>query len=238
MSVSEYHDKFIRLSRYAPNEVVDDERKQEHFIEGLNGPVQYALVSHTFLSFQRLLDKALAIEHKRVQLREMKQKAITQGQGSSSIHPCYAPLRVHQLVLEEDRAQFSMLHRGLHRHPTLVRLPPLAPRRDPQDRGHALHASSAVRLGTMQMLVRWGIPAHQLRTSNRLQPLARHLALPGLTKSVPRPLLMERTSLSVCFTLMQFQQPYYLILELHIQLFLLSMPPQMNYHFKLCKHQW
>jgi hypothetical protein len=66
MSVSEYSDKFIQLSRYAPDEVADDERKQEHFIEGLNGPLQYALVAHTFSSFQRILDKAIAIEHKRV----------------------------------------------------------------------------------------------------------------------------------------------------------------------------
>jgi hypothetical protein len=76
MSVSEYHDKFIQLSRYAPDEVANDERKQEHFIEGLNGPLQYALVPHTFPSFQRLLDKALAIEHKRVQLGDLKRKAI------------------------------------------------------------------------------------------------------------------------------------------------------------------
>jgi hypothetical protein len=34
MSVSEYRDKFIQLSRYAPEEVDEDERKQEHFIEG------------------------------------------------------------------------------------------------------------------------------------------------------------------------------------------------------------
>jgi hypothetical protein len=77
MSVSEYRDKFIQLSRYAPDEVADDEQKQELFIEGLNGPLQYALVAHTFPSFQRLLGKALAIEHKRVQLGEMKRKAIT-----------------------------------------------------------------------------------------------------------------------------------------------------------------
>jgi hypothetical protein len=51
MSVSEYRDKFIQLSRYAPDEVADDERKQEHFTEGLNGPLQYALVAHTFPSF-------------------------------------------------------------------------------------------------------------------------------------------------------------------------------------------
>jgi hypothetical protein len=52
MSVSEYHDKFIQLSRYAPDEVAEDERKQEHFIEGLNGPLQYALVAHTFHHFR------------------------------------------------------------------------------------------------------------------------------------------------------------------------------------------
>jgi hypothetical protein len=91
MSVSEYRDKFIHLSIYAPDEVADDERKQEHFTEGLNGPLQYALVAHTFPSFQRLLDKALAIEHKRVQLGDLKRKAITQGQGSNSVHPRYVP---------------------------------------------------------------------------------------------------------------------------------------------------
>jgi hypothetical protein len=79
MSISEYRDKFIQISWYAPDEVADDERKQEHFMEGLNGPCQYSLVAHTFPSFQRLLDKALAIEHKRVQLGEIKRKAITQG---------------------------------------------------------------------------------------------------------------------------------------------------------------
>jgi hypothetical protein len=39
MSVSEYRDKFIQLSRYAPDEVANDERKQEHFMEGLIGPL-------------------------------------------------------------------------------------------------------------------------------------------------------------------------------------------------------
>jgi hypothetical protein len=91
MLVSEYREKFIQMSRYAPDEVADDERKQEHFMEGLVGPLQYQLVSHTFPSLQRLLDKAIAIEHKRVQLGEMKRKTITHGQGSSSIHPLYVP---------------------------------------------------------------------------------------------------------------------------------------------------
>jgi hypothetical protein len=49
-------------------------------------------------------------------------------------------------------------------------------------------------------------------------------------------LLMELISLSVRFTLIQFLQPYYLILELRIRLFLLAMPTQMSYHFKLYKN--
>jgi hypothetical protein len=35
MSVSEYRDKFIQLSRYAPADVVDDEEKQDHFKDGV-----------------------------------------------------------------------------------------------------------------------------------------------------------------------------------------------------------
>jgi hypothetical protein len=41
MYVSEYRDKFIQLSRYAPGEVSYDEKKQELFLEGLIGPLQY-----------------------------------------------------------------------------------------------------------------------------------------------------------------------------------------------------
>jgi hypothetical protein len=48
-------------------------------------------VAHSFPSFQRLFDKALVIEHKHVQLGDMKRKAITQGQGSSSVRPRYVP---------------------------------------------------------------------------------------------------------------------------------------------------
>ncbi|XP_066323852.1 uncharacterized protein [Miscanthus floridulus] len=36
MTVAEYHDKFIQLSRYAPTEVDEDEKRQELFMEGLN----------------------------------------------------------------------------------------------------------------------------------------------------------------------------------------------------------
>jgi hypothetical protein len=139
MSVSEYRDIFIQLSRYAPDEVAEDERKQEHFIEGLNS----------------------------------------------------------------------------------------------QDRVQAPHATSVVRLGIMLMFAHRGLLVPPFRTSSRLHDLARDSTLSGLIKSVLRLPLMERTSQLVCFILMQFLQQYYLIWVLHIPLFLLDIPIQMNYHSKL-----
>jgi hypothetical protein len=41
MLVSEYRDKFIQLSRYAPREVDDDEKRQKLFLESLIRPLQY-----------------------------------------------------------------------------------------------------------------------------------------------------------------------------------------------------
>jgi hypothetical protein len=89
MSVSEYRDRFIQLSRYAPRDVEDDEKKQELFLDGLIGPLQYQLVSHTFPSFQRLLDKAIAVENKRSIFGE-KRRAANQGQAGSSSCPRYS----------------------------------------------------------------------------------------------------------------------------------------------------
>jgi hypothetical protein len=48
MSVNEYLDKFTQLSHYAPNEVNTDPKRQERFLDGLIGPLNYQLQSHTF----------------------------------------------------------------------------------------------------------------------------------------------------------------------------------------------
>jgi hypothetical protein len=141
------------------------------------------------------------------------------------LHP-----RVHRIALEESSAQHSSRHMGLHR---LIRLPPLAPLRNSQDRVQAPHATSVVRLDIMLTFTHRGLLVPSFRTSSRLQDLARDSALPGLVKSVLTLLLRELTSLLVCFILMQFVQQYYLNLVLQIPLFLLDMPTQMSYHYKI-----
>ena len=47
MMVTEYRDRFLQLTRYAPAEVADDREKQEHFMEGLEDYLQYALSTST-----------------------------------------------------------------------------------------------------------------------------------------------------------------------------------------------
>jgi hypothetical protein len=91
MSVTEYRDRFIELSRYAPEEVADDPKKQERFMEGLAGPLRYQLTSHTFPSFQHLLDKAITLEAMRIELRDLKRKATTFVPFGSSTRPRFIP---------------------------------------------------------------------------------------------------------------------------------------------------
>jgi hypothetical protein len=70
MSVTEYLDKFTHLSRYAPDEVNTDPKRQERFLNGLIGPLNYQLQNHIFPNFQMLLNKAIGFENKRMELGE------------------------------------------------------------------------------------------------------------------------------------------------------------------------
>ncbi|CAN6243958.1 unnamed protein product [Urochloa humidicola] len=84
MSVSEYRDRFIQLSRYAPEDVDSDEKKQDLFLEGLIGPLNYQLTPTTFPNFQSLVDKAIAMEHKRNKLSDQKRKFSGSSQFSNN----------------------------------------------------------------------------------------------------------------------------------------------------------
>jgi hypothetical protein len=90
MSMTEYLDKFTHLSRYAPDEVNTDPKRQERFLDGLIGPLNYQLQSHTFLDFQTLMNKAIGLESKRKELGEQKRKFQSHGQSSSNTRPRFS----------------------------------------------------------------------------------------------------------------------------------------------------
>jgi hypothetical protein len=69
MTVSEYLNSFIQLSRYAPEDINIDEKKQDMFLNGLNDDIQFQLLNTNYADFQHMVDKAIVIENK---IKEME----------------------------------------------------------------------------------------------------------------------------------------------------------------------
>jgi hypothetical protein len=89
MSMNDYVTKFTQLSRYAPHEVDNDEKKQECFLNGLNDGLAYALEARDFENFQGLVNKAPVLENHRG-VMDRKRKLVRQHQSGSSFRPCVA----------------------------------------------------------------------------------------------------------------------------------------------------
>jgi hypothetical protein len=74
MSVSEYRDRFLQLSRYAPEDVNTDAKRQYRFLRGLVDPLHYQIMYHTFSTFQHLINRATMTErkHKEMEARSAR----------------------------------------------------------------------------------------------------------------------------------------------------------------------
>ena len=84
MTVTEYRDRFLQLARYAPADVADDRKKQEHFMEGLEDYLQYALLNLRFDNFNHLVDSALNTERKYLEMEDKKRKIVPVASGSNT----------------------------------------------------------------------------------------------------------------------------------------------------------
>jgi hypothetical protein len=51
MTVNEYLNSFIELSRYATEDINTDEEKQDMFLEGLNDDIQFQLLNTDYIDF-------------------------------------------------------------------------------------------------------------------------------------------------------------------------------------------
>ena len=90
MTVTEYRDRFLQLARYAPAEVADDHDKQEHFMEGLEDYIQYALINLCFDDFNHLVESTLNTERKHREMEDKKRK-ITPAASGSNTRPRFQP---------------------------------------------------------------------------------------------------------------------------------------------------
>jgi hypothetical protein len=69
MTVNEYLNSFIQLSRYAPDDINTNEKKHDVFLNGLNDDIQFQLLNTDYADFQHMVDKAIVVVNK---IREME----------------------------------------------------------------------------------------------------------------------------------------------------------------------
>jgi hypothetical protein len=74
MTVNEYLNKFTQMSRYAPDEVNTDEKKQDAFLNGLNDKIQFQLLNTDYEDFQKMVDKAIIVKN---MIKEMEKNGKT-----------------------------------------------------------------------------------------------------------------------------------------------------------------
>jgi hypothetical protein len=73
------------MSRYAPDEVNMDEKKQDAFLNGLNDEILFKLLNINYEDFQKLVDKAIIVENKiKVMEKNGKRKTSFLRQSSGS----------------------------------------------------------------------------------------------------------------------------------------------------------
>jgi hypothetical protein len=88
LSVVDYRDKFLTLSRYALDDTNTNEKKQERFLNGLHDEMQCVLVSIPFADLESLVDSAIQMEGKVKQASEnRKRRMMHQGNSSNSQKP-------------------------------------------------------------------------------------------------------------------------------------------------------
>ncbi|KAK1683712.1 hypothetical protein QYE76_044560 [Lolium multiflorum] len=81
MTVVEYRDKFLTLSRYAPDETDTVEKRKERFLNGLHDEMQTVLVNIPFAYLEALVDSAIQMEGKLNQANENHKRRMANQRG-------------------------------------------------------------------------------------------------------------------------------------------------------------
>ncbi|KAK1627846.1 hypothetical protein QYE76_002161 [Lolium multiflorum] len=84
MSVVEYRDRFLTLSRYTPDETDTNEKRKERFLNGLHDEMQTVLVNIPFADLEALVDSAIQMEGKLLQANENRKRRMMNQHGSSN----------------------------------------------------------------------------------------------------------------------------------------------------------
>ncbi|KAK1660640.1 hypothetical protein QYE76_048799 [Lolium multiflorum] len=84
MSVVEYRDRFLTLSRYAPDETDTTEKRKERFLNGLHDEMQAVLFNIPFADLEALVDSAIQMEGKLHQANENRKRRMMHQRGHNN----------------------------------------------------------------------------------------------------------------------------------------------------------
>ena len=85
MSVEEYTYQFMELARYAPEEVDNDEKKQDMFKKGLN-PELWTLLTPQIPDFNTLMNKAILTERAKAEERKDNKRKFLESKARQQDH--------------------------------------------------------------------------------------------------------------------------------------------------------
>ncbi|KAK1663712.1 hypothetical protein QYE76_051871 [Lolium multiflorum] len=111
MSVVEYRDRFLTLSRYAPDETDTTEKRKERFLNGLHDEMQIVLVNIPFVDLEALVDSAIQMEGKLHQANENRKRRMMHQSGPSNT-PRYRPSSSGGFTPRNNKPQTQMSHPG------------------------------------------------------------------------------------------------------------------------------
>ncbi|KAK1606221.1 hypothetical protein QYE76_029894 [Lolium multiflorum] len=117
MSVVEYRDRFLTLSRYAPDETDTNEKRKESFLNGLHDEMQTVLVNIPFADLEALVDSAIQMEGKLHQANENRKRRMMNQSGphhtrSTAITPLEDSPRNNRPPAQTYRPNNSNNHGG------------------------------------------------------------------------------------------------------------------------------
>ena len=74
MTVVQYIRKFMKLSRYAMDDIDTDKKKQDRFRKGLNLVLRTQLITHIYPDFNTLMNRAIFLENARSELENVRKR--------------------------------------------------------------------------------------------------------------------------------------------------------------------
>jgi hypothetical protein len=92
MTVNEYLNSFIQLSRYTTEDINTNKKKHDMSLDGLNDDIQFQLLQTESADFHHMVDKAIVIENKLKEMeKDSKRKMPFHGQSSrSNVRPHFS----------------------------------------------------------------------------------------------------------------------------------------------------